>query len=176
MNSERKMLYISVGINFVVGVILGAVLFYGQLRSNPGVFETEYIYSKDVMIADFFRVAWLNILWLFSIFIAHNMISVAAMHPIVAIRGCAGSFSMLYILHFLGIKEAAASVLPQCLSILPLIAVFSVETVMKRRELVQSGFEPFSMRRSDVAGIFVFSLLAAGAEVLFFRFFCVCLF
>lgn len=176
MSNERRILYLSVGISFLAGVIVGILLFYGQMRSNPSVFENEYIYDTNVTISDFFRVSYLNMLWMFSIFISHNILPLGTVHPIVAVRGCAGAFCIMYILTFAGIREAVVSVLPQCLTILPVMAIFCVEIVIRRRENIKRGAEPFSLRRSDVLAIFAFSVLAAGAETLLFRFFSLCLF
>ena len=172
MNDERRILYICTAVNFVVGVIVGILLFYGQLKSNSDVFGEAYSYDTAVQLTDFFRVSWLNILWLFSIFIAHNMLPVSAIHPIIFVRGCASSFSMMYILNFVGVREAVASVLPQCVSVLPLLAMFSVNVVVKRRENLHNGEEPFSMKRSDAVKLFAYSAAAGAIETLVFRFFC----
>lgn len=176
MSNERKILYIWVGICFLVGVTVGILLFCGQMRSDPAVFQNEYTYNTDVGAGDFFRVSYLNLLWMFSIFLAHNILPVSVIHPVVAVRGCAGAFSLMYILSFVGVKEAIVSVLPQCFTILPLLAAFSVETVIKRRENIKNGLEPFSLRRRDVGAMFLVSALAGGAETLIFRLLGTCLF
>lgn len=176
MSNERKILYIWVGISFAVGVILGILLFYGQMRSNSAVFESEYTYNTNVKIGDFFRVSYLNMLWIFSIFIAHNILPVSVVHPIIAVRGCAGAFSMMYILTFAGVREAIVSVLPQCISILPVIAIFCVEMVMRRRENIKRGAEPFSLRRRDIMAVFALAAFAGAVETIVFRLLCLCLF
>lgn len=176
MSNERKILYIWVGISFAVGVILGILLFYGQMRSNSAVFESEYIYNTNVKLGDFFRVSYLNMLWVFSIFIAHNILPVSVVHPIIAVRGCAGAFSTMYILTFAGVREAVVSVIPQCLSILPVLALFCVEIVMRRRENIKRGAEPFSLRRRDIVAIFAVCVFAGALETLFFRLLSFCLF
>lgn len=176
MNNERKILYISVAINFIVGIIIGIILFYGQMRTNSALLENGYSYDKSATLTDFFRLSWLNILWLLSIFIAHSILPIRVIHPIIAVRGCVSAFSILYILTGFGIREAAASVIPQCFSVLPLLAAFSVETVVKHRENIKNGYEPCSIKRHEAAAIFIFSMLAGGAEVLIFQFLCTYLF
>lgn len=176
MNNERKILYISVAVNFIVGIIIGIILFYGQMRTSPSFLENSYSYDKTVTLTDFFRLSWLNLIWMFSIFIAHSILSIRAVHPIIAVRGCVSSFSVLYILSMFGIREAAAAVIPQCLSVLPLLMAFSVSTVIKQRENLKNGCEPCSIKRYEAAFIFLFAMLAAAAEVLFFRTFCIYLF
>lgn len=176
MNSERKMLYISAFVSFVAGIILGIILFYGQLRADSAVSENMYVYDKTATLTDFFRISWNNILWLFSIFIAHSILPVGFFQPIISVRGCVSAFSVLYILNFFGIKEAVASAIPQCFCMLPMLIMFSVENVMRYRENVKRGREPFSLKRYETASFFVFSTLAGGAEVLMFRFLCTYLF
>lgn len=176
MNNERKILYVSAAINFIVGIIVGIILFYGQMRTDPSLGESVYDYDKSVTIADFLRLSWLNLIWILSVFIAHIIFPVRMAHPVLVIRGCISSFSILYILSSFGIREAAASVLPQCLSVLPLLGVCSVETAMKYRENIKNKATAFSLKRYEIAAIFLFSLLAAGVEVIAFRFFCSYLF
>lgn len=176
MNNERKILYISAGINFIVGIVVGTILFYGQMRVDPSLGETVYAYDKSATLADFLRLSWINLVWIFSIFIVHSIFPVRIVNPVVVVRGCVSSFSVLYILTYFGVKEAAAAVIPQCLSILPLLGAFSVETALRHRENIKSGVQNFSVKRYEVATIFVFSILTAGIEVLIFRLFCSYLF
>lgn len=176
MNNERKILYLSAGINFIVGIIVGTILFYGQMRVDPSLAENVYAYDKAASLSDFLRLSWLNLIWVFSILIAHSIFPVRMVHPVLVVRGCVSSFSVLYILTCFSIKEAAASVIPQCLSVLPLLGAFSVETALRHRENIKSGVQTFSVKRYEVAAIFVFSIIAAGIEVLIFRLFCSYLF
>ena len=176
MNNERKILYISAGINFIVGIVVGTILFYGQMRSDPSLSENIYVYDKSATLSDFLRLSWLNLIWVFSVVIARSIFPVRIVHPVLVVRGCISSFSILYILSSFGIKEAGASVIPQCLSVLPLLTAFSVETALKHRENIKNGFETFSVKRYEIAAVFVFSLLSAGIEVLVFRIFCTYLF
>lgn len=172
MNNERRMLYISVAINFVIGIVIGIILFYGQMRSQSSLLQDGYDYDKSATFTDFFRLSWLNTLWLISIFFAHCILPVSVVHPIIAVRGCVSAFSILYILTLFGVREAVASVIPQCFSVLPLLAVFSVENIIRYRKNLKNGYEPCSMKRHEIASIFIFSVLAGAAEVLIFRFFC----
>ncbi|MBQ8808218.1 MAG: hypothetical protein IJZ81_02800 [Clostridia bacterium] len=176
VNSERKILYMSAAVNFIVGTVIGMILFYGQMNSNPQIFSEGYIYDKGTGVIDFLRITWLNLMWIFSVFIARNILPLPIMHPVVAIRGCAGAFSAMYIFNCIGIKEAVASVLPQCFSVLPFIIIYSVETAINRKNLPFGETGSFTVKRSQAGAIFLFSFITAGLEVLFFRFFCVCLF
>ena len=157
MNNERRILYISVAANFIIGIIIGIILFYGQMRIEPAVLEGGYTYDKSATLADFFRLSWLNTIWLLSIFLAHCILPLRMVHPIIAVRGCVSSFSILYILTLLGIKEAVAAVIPQCLSVLPMLAIFSVETTVKYRENIKNGYSPCSFKRYEIVSIFMFS-------------------
>lgn len=176
MTSERKKLYLYAGINFIIGITLGIVLFYGQIRHNPSVFSTEYSYDKTVEIIDFLRAWWLNAMWLFSVFIAHGLLRAAPIHIIVGVRGCASSYGSMYIANYLGIKETVISVLPQCMTILPLLMWYSVTRAEKRREDYENGREGIVMRRTDGIKIFLLSLISAVLETAIFALFSYCLF
>lgn len=172
MNSERKVLYISAAVNFAIGIVLGIILFYGQLKSSGDDIGVIYEYDKTSSLSDFFRLTWLNILWMLSAFFARCILPLGFFHPVLAIRGCISSFSILYILSLFGIKEAAASLLPPCVSFLPLLLFFSVETVVKSRENIKNSYEASALKRYEIASIFVLGMLSAAAEVLVFRLFC----
>lgn len=176
MSTERKKLCIAVLCNFLIGIIIGVILYYGQLRSTNQMMINEYTYDKTVETIDFFKVAWLNMLWSFAIFITHNILPSSYIYPIILIRGCASSFCVMYMLEFIGIKEVVASVLPQCFSILPYLMLFSIALVQKRRNANIYQGQTLSLRRSEIIMIFLFSIFMAGIETLLFRFFCICLF
>lgn len=176
MKNERKKLYIAVCVNFLIGIMAGIVLFYGQLRANTYIEQGEYTYTTTVELMDFFRVTWLNLLWFFSIFIAHNILPAAYVHPIVAVRGCSNSFSVMYMLRFIGIKEAAVSALSQCFSILPALMITQVRLIEKRRQMKLRYNEPLILGRRETLIFFISAMLAGAAETLIFRFFCLCLF
>lgn len=154
---------------------MGIVLFYGQIRNNPSVFNAEYSYDKTVEIIDFLRAWWLNIMWMFSVFIAQGVFRSAIFHIIVAVRGCASAYGSMYIINYLGIKESVISVLPQCMTILPLLIWFSVSCAEKRITDEQNGREGLFMKKSDGIKIFLLSMLFAGAETGIFAFLCYCL-
>lgn len=175
LTQERKKLCLFTAINFVVGIIIGIVLFYGQQRSNPGVFEGGYEFDTTLELTDFFRVSWLNLLWLFSIFIAHNILPLTSMHPIILLRGTMSSFSLMYILTYVGIREALISVMGQCFSVLPLLMFFSVETAKKRRQMAESAKEGISLKKSEIFLMFFGAALAGGVEMILFRALCICL-
>ena len=176
MDGSRKVLYISTGVNFLIGIIAGIILFYGQMRTDASVFEEVYVYSTEIKIIDFLKVLWTNLLWLFGIFVFHNLLPVPILHPAVMLRGCCSSFSVMYILNFMGVKEAATAIIPQCFSVLPLMFMFSVYTVLKRRKLLRTAEEPFTVKRKELTAIVSLAFLAGVIEILAFRFFSVYLF
>ena len=176
LDSERKVLYISVAVNFFIGTVMGIILFYGQIRTDAGAFENGYIYDTAVTVTDFFRLSWINIIWIVSVFVSQGLIPVCVIHPVTAVKGCVCTFSTLYLLTLFGIKEATAAVLPQCFSALPLVLIFSAELALKRRRAVKNGNEIFSVKRRDAAAVLGLSMLAGTVEVLFFRLFCSYLF
>ena len=150
------------------------MLFYGQMRHNPSVFSAEYSYDRTVEIIDFLRAWWLNTMWLFSVVIAQGFLRAASVHLIVAVRGCASAYASLYIANYLGVKETVFSVLPQCMSILPLLIWFSVTIAEKRSDECENGIEGLVMKRKDAVKIFLFSMLSALLETGIFAFLCYC--
>ena len=169
MNREQRLIYISVGINFLVGIIIGMVLFYGQIRTDISVFEEINIADGVISFGEFLHVSWLNLLWLIFIFLFHNLLPLTIIHPVMMLRGCCSSFCVMYILTFLGIKEAVAAVLPQCFSILPAMMLFSEKVVIKRKKLIENGKEPFTFSRAEALKTIFVALMTAGLEVVFFR-------
>ena len=169
MNGERKKLYLYAGVNFLIGITVGIVLFYGQMKHDSSIFGAEYSYDSTVEIIDFFRVWWLNTMWLFSAFLAQAFLRVATIHIIVAVRGCASSYGSMYLINYIGIREAVISVLPQCISILPLLIWYSVNCGMKR---ISNENEGVFMKRGDGVRIFLLSMFSAGIETLCFMFLC----
>ena len=118
----------------------------------------------------------MNLMWCFSVFIAHTILSLAAIHIIVGLRGAVSSFSVLYLLKVSDIKAVVASVLPQCLSVLPILMMFSTMCVEKRRNRLKDGKEPFIINRREVYVIFLISAVAAVTEAAFFVVLCRVLF
>ena len=172
MDQERKAAYIAAVINFITGIIFGIILFYGQLKSGNDEIRVVYEYEKTVSLADFLRLSWMNVIWLISVFFARCIAPSGFFHPVVCVRGIVSSFSMLYILALFGFREAVSSILPQCVSILPLLLNFSVETAQKHKKNAQNGYEVCLLKRREIAAIFILSMLAGAVEVLFFRIFC----
>ena len=168
LTDERKKLCLYTGVNFLVGIIVGTVLFYANMRSNPQGTSADYCYTADLNIIDVLRVWWLNIMWLFSAFIAHTVLTARPIHIIVGVRGTVSAFSALYLLEAFGIKELTVSLLPQCTTILPVLMCFSVLCVEKRRKHLSEGKEPFSVSRSEAGLIFLICAVTAVAESVFF--------
>ena len=169
MNREQKLIYISVGINFLVGIIIGMVLFYGQIRTDISVFDEVNVTGGVISFGKFLHVSWLDLLWLIFIFLFHNLLPMPFIHPVMMLRGCCTSFCVMYILTFMGIKEAMAAVIPQCFSILPIMILFSVKVVGKRKNIIENGGEPFTFSRSEALLTVLISLIAGGLEVIFYR-------
>ena len=169
MNREQKLIYISVGINFLVGIIIGMVLFYGQIRTDISVFDEVNVTGGVISFGEFLHVSWLDLLWLIFIFLFHNLLPMPFIHPVMMLRGCCTSFCVMYILTFMGIKEAMAAVIPQCFSILPIMILFSVKVVGKRKNIIENGGEPFTFNRREALLTILISLIAGGLEVVFFR-------
>lgn len=175
MSNERKMLYMSVIINFVIGIVIGIILFFGQIRSQGSLPENIYSYDTVISAADFFRVAWVNLVWMFTTLAAQGILRVKFIHPIMIVRGCVASFTVLYTLYLFGIRESAASIIPQCLTTIPLLMFFSAESVLSKNSR-ESGMSGIVIKKSEVALMTVLSIVSAGAEVLIFMLFCIYLF
>lgn len=174
MNNERKILYMSAIINLVIGISVGIVLFFGQLRSGMSLPENIYDYEKTISVSDFLSALWINAVWLFSIPLARGLLRARLIHPVVLVRGAVTSFTVLYTMYIFGFKEAAASIIPQCLAVLPMIIMFSVETAPLERG-GERGTD-IIIRKSEIFGIIALSIVASGIEVLTFGLFCTYLF
>ena len=173
---ERKKLYLYAGINFMLGIIMGVILFYGQIRNDPAVFATEYSYDRTIEIIDFLRIWWLDMMWLLAIFMAHGLVKVQWLHIILLLRGCASSYGTMYLLHYIGIKETISSVLPQCLSVFPLMMWFSVYVIHKRRKEREYMSEGLVVTRIEMLRMLLFSMVASAVETLIFALLGHCLF
>lgn len=168
MTEERKKLCLYVGINFLAGIIIGAVLFYAHIRSNPQSSGAEYYFEKNLQFIDVLRAWWLNVMWSFSVILAHTVLPAKPVHIIVGIRGAVSSFSLLYLMETFGVNEAVTSALPQCLSVIPMLMCFSALCVEKRRQLIDEGKETFRISRGTAILLFFFCALAAVGETLTF--------
>lgn len=164
MNEERKKLCLYAGINFLIGAIMGTVLFYAHFRSNPQSIGAEYYFEKNLQVIDVLRAWWMNVMWSFSVFLAHTVLPGKAVHTIVGLRGAVSSFSVLYLMETFGVNEAVVSVLPQCLSVIPMLMCFSVLCVEKRMQNVSEGKEAFHISRGTTILLFLFCALAALGE------------
>lgn len=174
LTQERKRLCLFTAINFMIGIIMGIVLFYGQQRSNSTVFDGNYEFSTALEIMDFFRLSWINLLWLFSIFIARNILPVSSMHPFMLLRGCMSSFSLMYIFTYIGIREGLMSAVPQCFSILPLLMFFSIEMARKQRVSFETNSKTVTLKKSEIFLMLFGAALAGGIEMVLFRVLCIC--
>ena len=135
MSGVRKKLCISAGINFLFGIIIGTVLFYAHIKSEPELAFTQLYYDSSPKLIDFLRTWWLDIMWMLSVFIAHTVLPLSTLHIIVGVRGTVSAFSLMYLLEIFGIREGIVSALPQCVTVLPMLMCFSVYCVEKRQIL-----------------------------------------
>ena len=174
MSNERKILYLSVAVNFTLGIILGIILFNGQVKTATSIGEM-YDYDTTVSFTDFFRIAWMNLIWMFSIVAARSILRARLIHPVIALRGLVNSFSFSYMLNFFGIRESLCAFLPQCLSVLPLLIIFSVEVVLRMNNRMSES-NAMTVKKSEIFVILFLSLLSSGVELMLFRLFCACLF
>ena len=175
MYGSRKVLYITTGINFLFGIIIGIVLFYGQLQADVSVFEDVKVYDSSVSFADFLKVSGSNFLWLAGIFVCGNILPLIFVHPVIILRACCSSFSLMYILNFVGIKAAAVAVLPQCFSILPAMILFTALVEEKRKNGAGREEGSISFKRKDFVITLLSALLSAGAETSLFAVLALCL-
>jgi len=174
MSNERKILYMSVAVNFTLGVILGIILFNGQIKTTSSIGDM-YDYDMTISFTDFFRIAWMNLLWMISILVARSILRARLIHPVITLRGLVNSFSFSYMLNFFGIKESLCAFLPQCLSVLPLLLIFSVETVLRMSSRLNEG-NAIIVKKSEIFLVLFLSMFSSGAELMFFKLFCACLF
>lgn len=176
MTSERKKLYLCAGINLILGVIIGIVLFYGQMKSDPQAFPAEYYYETSVGLIDVLKAWWMNLLWTVSLILSYGVLRMPCIHIIVAVRGCVSSFNVMYILHYIGLKETIVSVLPQCISILPLLICLSVFFAGKEKMAEYAEKGGFFIKRIQLGAVFITALIAAALETAAFKGLCLCLF
>lgn len=170
--AEKKVpLYIL--FNFILGAVLGTILFYAQLNAQEIDKESiELSFNTKINWVDVFRLSYTNALWFISIFLAFRILPSSIFHPIITARGAVGAFSVSYIINFFGILEAAAAVIPQCFSILPSMLLFSCKIIQRRKNALLTGKEMFNIRRADIILTMLLSLLSAAVESLMFRLFC----
>ncbi len=108
-------------------------------------------------------------MWMLSVLLGHSVMCAAPIHVIIGLRGAVNSFSALFMLEFFGVKESAVAVIPQCLSVLPMLMIFSGFYVEKRKNGITEGKEFLVLTRKETASIFGFSLIAALLEAVIFR-------
>ena len=167
--SERKKMLVSTGANFILGSVMGTVLFYGFQRGGGSAVNLQF--KSDITPITVLRLIWLNLLWLFSIFITHRMFFTSFFQPIMIVRAVTSAFSASYIMTYSGVREAFVTALPQCLSILPIMAFFT-SFVIRKREIKCAGDKiECTIHTRDVFRIFLLGTLGALLETLFFALF-----
>lgn len=172
---DRKKLIITL-INYALGAVIGIVLFYAQMRGTGLGISEDAQFAPSLSIASFLKTAWTNMLWIFSVFLFHSITPCVSAQPVMAVRGIVDTFCVMYLLNSFGIKVTLASALPQCFSILPVLTLFTLNILKRRKNAVLMGREPCIIKRRDVALFFAISLFAACAEAVFFKLLCTILF
>ena len=166
LSDDAKKTFLAVGINFFIGAMLGVILFYGQLKHSAELRSFELV--RKVSPADVFRLVRMNILWLLAIFIAKCIAPMRAAQPIMLIRGSVCGFTASYIIRSSSAAAVAAAVIPQCLTALPAMALYSALINEKRKNSVRAGKDPDSLKRRDVFVLLAFSVFSALAETAVF--------
>lgn len=175
LEHERRKLCLFSAADFTLGIIVGMVLFYGQQKNAPSLFDGGYEFRTVMQISDIMRAFKLNFLWLFAIFASFNILPLAPLQPIMLLRGAMSGFSVLYVMSYIGIKEAVQCILPQCFSILPLFLAFYVKTAENRKKKREEGKEPFSLTKSEFFLLTFWAAASAAAECALFRLLIFCL-
>ncbi len=168
--SENKRDVLLIAINFTVGVIIGIVLFYANIRTQE--VNEALTLNKTFTLEAFFRTAYQNMLWLFSIFLFHSIAIEFVFQPIIIVRGIVNGFSACYMLKALGVLEAFLVSFSQCLSILPAMAFFTLYIRNKKKMNASKKIEPCVTRPRDALNIFIISLFCALLEGLIFKAVC----
>ncbi len=174
LSDDAKKTFLAVGINFFIGTMLGVILFYGQLKHSADLRRFEL--TDSISPADAARLIWMNTLWLLAIFIAQCIAPIRAAQPVMLIRGCVCGFTASYIIRSSSAAAAAAAVIPQCLTVLPAMAVYSALTGEKRKNALLTGREPDALKRKDIFVLLAFSVISALAETAVFSAFSLILF
>ncbi len=158
---------VAAGIYFAVGIIFGTVLFYAQKNAGEAV-----AISKTVSAWDVARLAYNNLLWLFSVYICAITVPFDGFHPILAARGTANGYCTAYMLSHCGVRAACAAAVPQCLGILPTLFKCSVHMQERRARLLKAGRTPSVIRQRELLALFLAGFFAAAAETLSYTAFC----
>ncbi len=172
---DRKKLVITL-VNYALGAVIGIVLFYAQMRGTGFDFSEDLEFVPSLSVESFLKTAWTNMLWIFSVFLFHSITSCVSAQPVMVARGVVDTFCAMYLLSSFGIKVTLASALPQCFSILPVMTLFTLGILKRRKNAVLSGREPCTIKRRDAALFFVISILSASVEAVFFKLICAILF
>lgn len=157
----KNKVYLCTFISFIIGATIGTVLFYSQLKLQKES-TTVPVFTEKVTLEDALRLFYINLLWLISIFIAYRLVPFVFFQPIMISRGAVSTFSVLYVMNSYGVMWAARVILPQCFSILPIMAFFFYQLVEKYKKCMLSGNE-FYIKRKDI--LFTIGLSAVATVV-----------
>lgn len=158
---------VAAGMYFAAGIIFGTVLFYAQKNTGEAV-----AINKTVSVWDFARLAYNNLLWIFSVYICGITVPFDGFHPMLAARGTANGYCTAYMLSHCGVRAVCAAVVPQCLGILPALFKCSVHMQGRRARLLKAGHTPSVIRRGELLVLFFAGFCAAAEEVLLYTAFC----
>ena len=149
-------------ISFIIGATIGTILFYSQLKLVSET-KTVPVFTERITMTDALRLFYTNLLWLISIFISYRLVPFIFFQPIMISRGAVSTFSVLYVMNSYGVLWAARVIIPQCFSILPIMAFFFYKLTEKYKKCVFSGNE-FYIKRKDILFTIMLSILATIVE------------
>ena len=164
--AAKRRVYIYIAANFMLGAMLGIILFYAQQKSEGYIMDNQSVLLKENIGAiDFLQLAWLNLLWLTAIPVSRLFAPHRGTHPIMLARGAICTFSVCCLLKYGTILKAAAAVIPQCFSMFP-----AMTTVSGLYTLKNENGKKYSeaITRRELLLMMVLALLSAGAETLLY--------
>ena len=168
--AANKKAYILISVNFLIGVVLGIVLYYGQKKSGiENNAEELLMLENNLKITDVLRLMRVNLMWFLSIYVASIISPFIFIQPAVLLRGAVNSFCGVYIMQACGIKEAACLILPQCFTTLPVMAMFSVMNIEKQKRIGSEVNKREAISKREIVVMILFAALCAIFETLLFK-------
>ena len=165
-SKPRNKIFLCTFINFIIGAIIGTILFYSQLKLKSDT-KTVPVFTDKITMLDALRLFYANLLWLISIFISYRLVPLVFFQPIMISRGAVSTFSVLYVMNSYGVLWAAMVIIPQCFSILPIMSFFFYQLAEKCKNSVLSGSE-FYIKRKDILFTIMLSIVATIVESVMF--------
>ena len=164
--AAKRRVYIYIAVNFMLGAMLGIVLFYAQQKNEGNIMDNQSVLlKKNIGAIDFLQLAWLNLLWLTAIPVSRLIAPHKGAHPIMLARGAICTFSVCCLLKYTAVLKAAAAVIPQCFSIFPAMAAVSGLCTQKNENGKKTSE---AITRRELILMAVLSLMSAGVETLLY--------